>query len=223
MDTVFVCQVSISQSRCLSFQDNERSHIFSAREGFNLAIEMLVISGSDSCWRCVWGCPVSISQSRCLSFQDERRNANSVRGIAFQSRNRDACHFRSGQIAQIPFPLFSFNLAIEMLVISGQIKRLLLFRLRFRFNLAIEMLVISGRHTPTCSSPPSPYPFQSRNRDACHFRGLFPFRQPLGASGVSISQSRCLSFQGRACGAPDTPRLNTRTSASVHFQHDGAC
>ena len=27
----------------------------------------------------------------------------------------------------------------------------------------------------------------------------------------------------RACGAPDTPWLNTRTSAIVHFQHDGAC
>ena len=35
---------------------------------------------------------------------------------------------------------------------------------------------------------------------------------------VSISQSRCLSFQVPARGAPDTLWLNTRTSASLHFQ-----
>ena len=89
-----------------------------------------------------------------------------------------------------------FNLAIEMLVISGT-SDLTTKRSLNCFNLAIEMLVISGRYLN----------IPSRN-NSCH---------------VSISQSRCLSFQVRACGASDTPWLNTRTSASVHFQHDGAC
>ena len=86
-----------------------------------------------------------------------------------------------------------FNLAIEMLIISGSgavgtgESRLLVC-----FNLAIEMLIISGSIRGTYNV--NPIMFQSRNRDAYHFRA----RDAVTTGrivGVSISQSRCLSFQ----------------------------
>ena len=90
----------------------------------------------------------------------------------FQSRNRDACHFRSEyERAVATYKRICFNLAIEMLVISGTAANLSVL-LRRCFNLAIEMLVISGgsaTETPT----PEGAGFQSRNRDACHFRRKF--------------------------------------------------
>ena len=88
---------------------------------------------------------------------------------------------------------FCFNLAIEMLVISGK-SRLAIASASVCFNLAIEMLVISGetagmsatgnrefqsRNRDAChfrtshnstAAPTYPVPFQSRNREACHFR-----------------------------------------------------
>ena len=88
--------VSISQSRCLSFQDDARPPTTSACRCFNLAIEMLVISGYPECHRYENRADnVSISQSRCLSFQERCcRVAHIQMAHLFQSRNRDACHFR---------------------------------------------------------------------------------------------------------------------------------
>ena len=63
-------------------------------DSFNLAIEMLVISGHIS--------PSFVSI--CASFQ---------------SRNRDACHFRLCHQLGLGDDAYRFNLAIEMLVISG--------------------------------------------------------------------------------------------------------
>ena len=112
---------------------------------FNLAIEMLVISGEFRCWE----------------------HTNDIQ--TFQSRNRDACHFRTDSDQRPRFQIICFNLAIEMLIISGiSVEDAVAIR-RQCFNLAIEMLIISG-----CS----------------HSCDLVPLR-------VSISQSRCLSFQGR--------------------------
>ena len=62
-------------------------------DSFNLAIEMLVISGRRYPARQVI-IRVSISQSRCLSFQDAGQGIESSEHFEFQSRNRDACHFR---------------------------------------------------------------------------------------------------------------------------------
>ena len=96
------------------------------------------------------------------------RIVNPHLGDVFQSRNRDAFHFRRITSCLL-VPTSGFNLAIEMLVISGarvggareavldvsisqsrclsfQGKDMLMMqRALFRFNLAIEMLVISGR------------------------------------------------------------------------------
>ena len=88
--------------------------------GFNLVIEMLFISGLDN---------VTMSRG-VVQFQSRNRDAFHFRAagdaakqrdsLLFQSRNRDACHFR------------------------------------FRDNLtrAVQEVIL----------------FQSRNRDACHFR-----------------------------------------------------
>ena len=190
-----LCIVSISQSRFLSFQAHRRQPHRSHIGSFNLAIEMLVISGSrrvcchgrsrtqsfnlaieilvisgQARWsrvsriRCVsisqsrclsfqggvttpppnssW---VSISQSRCLSFQVTAQfDALSDEAFEFQSRNRDSCHFRTH---------------LQLLVGTRD----------FSFNLAIEILVISGLQ-PNGGVASSSKKFQSRNRDSCHFR-----------------------------------------------------
>ena len=115
--------------------------ILLSHQRFNLAIEMLVISGAPlgSLFKFL---EVSISQSRCLSFQVQ------------------TCILACSTS-------LSFNLAIEMLVISGRTSSSFIASFRESFNLAIEMLVISGRLL----------------FNACQ------------AFVVSISQSRCLSFQ----------------------------
>ena len=89
-------KVSISQSRCLSFQ-GYRSRVTCTPACFNLAIEMLIISGKTLplLVRLYWR--VSISQSRCLSFQVPNHTPTG-------GRHRSSC----------------FNLAIEMLIISGK-------------------------------------------------------------------------------------------------------
>ena len=114
--------VSISQSRCLSFQvrrciaitfgitcfnlaiemliisgPNNIVEPCGPWKCFNLAIEMLIISGAARRWRCSGALAVSISQSRCLSFQaTSRRVLSRPPWNVFQSRNRDAYHFREG-------------------------------------------------------------------------------------------------------------------------------
>ena len=135
---------------------------------FNLAIEMLVISGLSDVNLVAPPGLVSISQSRCLSFQDEMHVFVGDMAGEFQSRNRDACHFRKAEItigdttASVSISQsrclsfqglaqrsphsqrYCFNLAIEMLVISGENPYLGVTYAK-GFNLAIEMLVISGQ------------------------------------------------------------------------------
>ena len=81
----------------------------------------------------------------------------------FQSRNRDACHFR----AEVHQPAQH--------------------HVQSRFNLAIEMLVISG-DVSSVSRKTSVSPFQSRNRDACHFR--CPTSSCSSSSGLFQSRNR---------------------------------
>ena len=87
---------------------------------------------------------------------------------SFQSRNRDAFHFRLSCSRLIPLiHHLSFNLVIEMLFISGK-DCSVPEALSACFNLVIEMLFISGG----TAAPPAAVrtTFQSRNRDAFHFR-----------------------------------------------------
>ena len=189
----------------------------------------------------------------------------------FQSRYREAFHFRASKI-EIDDAFISFNLVIERLFISGGAFRCGLRRRRGCFNLVIERLFISGCLSQLGCNPvvdavsislsrgfsfqesrqpnsnrPECLPFQSRYREAFHFRHhtqpstlptsrfqsryreAFHFRSESSSESasanchVSISLSRGFSFQGPARGAPDTLWLNARTSASVHFQRDDAC
>ena len=113
--------VSISQSRCLSFQ--ARTHQTHPKNATKVSISQsrcLSFQGDPGAWRWRSADVVSISQSRFLSFQAKSKGTAS-RGASS-----------------------SFNLAIEILVISGPLN-----------SLAV---------TSHC------YMFQSRNRDSCHFR-----------------------------------------------------
>ena len=162
---------------------------------FNLAIEMLFISGSAfTRGRHGWYFLFQSRNRDAFHFRVGNAGARRHRFPQFQSRNRDAFHFRLNETALDTLKTyvsisqsrcFSFqaqaDAGVKVLVVG--------------FNLAIEMLFISG--WTACAQ--------------------------VRLAHVSISQSRCFSFQGRACGAPDTPWPNARTSASVHFQHDGAC
>ena len=138
---------------------------------------------------------VSISQSRFLSFQVQREPLQDARLMPVSISQSRFLSFQARIVVTMALALISFNLAIEILVISGLAFQCLLHGRYWRFNLAIEMLVISGIPPARCSL--AQCTFQSRNRDSCHFR----FRQDLArcAQGavVSISQSRFLSFQVR--------------------------
>ena len=110
----------------------------------------------------------------------------------FQSRNRDAFHFRVKQI---------FHEAKDLLeVFQSRNRDAFHFRYCWMcasspvicFNLAIEMLFISGNLSRT--APASAEKFQSRNRDAFHIRTRFD-TEAERSSMVSISQSRCFSYQ----------------------------
>ena len=138
---------------------------------FNLAIEMLFISGQISWLRQAVPIHVSISQSRCFSFQVIKTSENrGEKCLKFQSRNRDAFHFRHETL-------------------RGTCAALMRFQSRNRDAFHFRS------HSP--SRPHSPSLFQSRNRDAFHFRtGLPTVFFALGTI-VSISQSRCFSFQVR--------------------------
>ena len=167
-----VDEVSISQSRGFSFQARN------ARK-------------EEQCTNLV-----SISQSRCFSYQDLYPQAVDIYPtLWFQSRNRDAFHIR-GPARPRASPFLRFNLAIEMLFISGTLFSTYRIGSTNRFNLAIEMLFISGE-----------YAINTRSEQHCCFNlaiemlfiSGFPLPLTLPAFiSVSISQSRCFSYQVRA-------------------------
>ena len=141
----FLQIVSISQSRCLSFQAISCSRLFHARQ-------------------CV-----SISQSRCLSFQG--KNHYGMLNAIYRFNLAIEMLIISGttEPSVTKSKGTGFNLAIEMLIISGRNRRMSR-RKSVCFNLAIEMLIISG--IQPSSSTFTSFTFQSRNRDAYHFRAL---------------------------------------------------
>ena len=88
----------------------------------------------------------------------------------------------------------SFNLVIERLFISGRTRVKDIDKPHIRFNLVIERLFSSGQRGKPCLSSVRRAVSISQSRGfsvQCRFSLCF-----WGRSGVSISQSRCLSFQG---------------------------
>ena len=196
-------RVSISQSRCLSFQGATGKGLLASALSFNLAIEMLIISGCAERYHRGARLDVSISQSRCLSFQDAYMAMCGQTKYKFQSRNRDAYHFRREARWLSEKPLLSVSISQSRCLsfqesmyglvpsrftdVSISQSRCLSFQVPGTklsggsygkcFNLAIEMLVISGGRKHSVTLPNS--------------------------LSVSISQSRCLSFQDRSVGGVD--------------------
>ena len=110
---------------------------------------MLFISGTSSAFGRSSVYNVSISQSRCLSFQEYSEHGIKTRlTYPFQSRNRDACHFRAtdGNAHRWFHNLQFQSRNRDACHFMEQCKTLLMFPAYFSFNLAIEMLVISCRH-----------------------------------------------------------------------------
>ena len=137
---------------------------------FNLAIERLFMSGNS-------------------------RTASGTSDASFQSRNREAFHFRMHEPQTQAFlaVVGRFNLAIEMLFISGATARLRIPNYPLCFNLVIEMLFISGLENDI-----------GRQATISGFNLAIEmlFISGIGMTAtratpchVSISQSRCFSFQ----------------------------
>ena len=107
-------------------------------------------------------------------FQSRNRDASNFKhhitkrypldAAVFQSRNRDASNFKQTHAKRVSPHHESFNLGIEMLLISSP----------------------CGCE----ASVPVSYKFQSRNRDASNFKWR-RFRRVRGRTTVSISESRC--------------------------------
>ena len=113
--------VSISESRCFSFQGQMLNTI-------------------------VWmrGLMVSISESRCFSFQDNTTKPPSgLPCMMFQSRNRDAFRFKLDNPNARGDGHYCFNLGIEMLFVSSQTAGTDNLNTSRSFNLGIEMLFVS--------------------------------------------------------------------------------
>ena len=165
--------VSISESRCFSFQVKKlNATSYDRRED------------------------VSISESRCFSFQVNNRVARVRCALRpqFQSRNRDAFRFKldwEGQAPRVRFPVlqvsisesrcFSFQ---DLIRFSGAGCDLTLYG----FNLGIEMLFVSSKYSHRCRGSEALYLFQSRNRDAFRFKCLL--NDPAGSDCLRQFQSR---------------------------------
>ena len=116
---------------------------------------------------------VSISQSRCLSFQGWHRCASAMGLKRFQSRNRDAYHFRKSVLDVYKY--------INQVSISQS--RCLSFQEEFGEEGQVPVGLVSISQSRCLS-----------------FQVGFLSDQRSGRM-VSISQSRCLSFQGNSCAA----------------------
>ena len=159
----------------------------------------------------------------------------------FQSRNRDAFHFKCGAIgldthrwsavsisesrcfsfqvcggSGLVCDSSSFNLGIEMLFISSRTCNSYLHSPHTGFNLGIEMLFISSnerlRWRYVCSAK-----FQSRNRDAFRFKNQGYLKHESYTVPVSISESRCFSFQVRLCVVSRGPIISFNLGIEMLF------
>ena len=165
-------EVSISQSRGFSVQvppllaaSRDTSVSISQSRGFSVQARHVG-------YRHAQLTLVSISQSRGFSVQVKHlhRFYRMPRSL-FQSRNRDAFHFRLSKITGTQPATCRFQ-----------------SRNRDAFHFRVARFRLDS--TPRRG-------FQSRNRDAFHFRSsaLTTILSKLGQLDVSISQSRCFSFQ----------------------------
>ena len=175
---------------------------------FNLAIERLFISGTEGDRLRHGQLRFNLVIERLFISGAIREKAGILRLVAFQSRHRDAFHFRlPSAYAPQRLSMDSFNLVIERLFISGSTASMLCRQQRlqfqsrhrdafhfrtganipgshawYRFNLVIEMLFISGNpHLTGCHQ--------------CH-RGFNLVIERLFISGLTSCRMRI-----RRCGS----------------------
>ena len=121
---------------------------------------------------------VSISQSRCFSFQEIRNVLAPYPLGLFQSRNRDAFHFRSG--AAFWKDMLRIVSISQSRCFSFQVPRVRWYG-RWRVVSISQSRCFSfqgGKDSPSTLETHSP--FQSRNRDAFHFRHHSPSSPCMG-------------------------------------------
>ena len=223
--SVWLRIVSISESRCFSFQARERvKHDVALIRGFNLGIEMLFVS--------------RFLEFRSASVEFRRFNlgiemlfvSSSTSPLVpfarlycvFQSRNRDAFRFKC-----------STSLPVVCIYAAFQSRN----RDAFRFKAMIQERSPQVHHVSISESRcfsfqvnsdkilPSRFSeFQSRNRDAFRFKFNITFGTVRTVVlRVSISESRCFSFQvlNFLAGRVHIRRVSISESRCFSFQgHD---
>ena len=241
--------LSISQSRCFSYQAKSYGSLTNITHiTFNLAIEMLFISG----WQPTpSNAVVNIFQSRnrdAFHFRSRKRVGRLAPEWNFQSRNRDAFHFRTfrwwlGAARPMGFQsrnrdAFHFRYALypagKVCIISFQSRNRDAFHFRRRrirhaqdayfdaFNLAIEMLFISG-HVTTPQGAQVPILLSISQSRCFSFQGFLPRLRMHSVLTLSISQSRCFSFQAKSY-RPETvipTNFQSRNRDAFHFRCGG--
>ena len=112
---------------------------------FNLVIEMLLISSPKNLKPYRHRHKFQSRNRDAFDFKTTEATAPNAPGNLFQSRNRDAFDFKE-KTGLLQVEIVSFNLVIEMLLISSK-QKLRSKRedaIRLGFNLVIEMLLISS-------------------------------------------------------------------------------
>ena len=147
--------VSISESRCFSFQATGRvGHTPCLATRFNLGIEMLFVSS-----------PLRVFQNRLH--------------VLFQSRNRDAFRFKPTRGKSTPLNFMPFQSRNRDAFRFKRIVKVVVVSISRCFNLGIEMLFVSSKPR-SLQSTRKHLMFQSRNRDAFRFK-LLTTRQRFNA------------------------------------------
>ena len=145
---------------------------------------------------------VSISESRCFSFQEILIGPLAL-PLCIVSISESRCFSFQVEGADTEAQLeVCFNLGIEMLFVSSaeQTRRFGQKSFQTRFNLGIEMLFVSRSNTYSADNS---YYHVSISESRCFSFQVFIDPSAAHPKHVSISESRCFSFQekvNRYCG-----------------------
>ena len=198
-------------------------HPHAERLRFNLAIEMLFISGRRELL-----CPYAVMQCFNLAIEmlfisGKKRSIVVTENETFQSRNRDAFHIRlaSRETSDAHVPTFqsrnrdAFHIRMSGLAMT---KTMTTAGFQSRNRDAFHI-----RATPPVMSRCAFSKFQSRNRDAFHIRARRRDGWTANRRGVSISQSRCFSYQDLDLSAlrNSSPRFQSRNRDAFHIRGKG--
>ena len=151
---------------------------------------MLFVSSSETIANQAWVVGFQSRNRDAFRFKSLTTNATVSPAILFQSRNRDAFRFKL-TLALWRYTVDSVSISesrcfsFQVNYVNPSTRHHLKFQSRNRdaFRFKGDRYFDHNRHTT----------FQSRNRDAFRFKAYNPFSS--STSFVSISESRCFSFQ----------------------------